>query len=245
MQLNRLFNPCSMGTDLVLADTVPYNNVMCDFYDRPGDDIYMTRQQVGQALGYSNPQKAIDNIHQRHKERLDKFSVTLNLRGSDGKTYVTTAYSAKGVYEICRWSRQPKADMFMDFVWEVVERLRKQQMTPPLTNAEIIDQAATKITAKLFPQFVKTVSATLSKDIVERIRSLPQGEQLLQPPEPIQQPKPKRQTITLYIVIAWDDENGTQVYKTKDYDKFIALVKDITLQGKQYTVERIKTTSYK
>ena len=112
-------------------------------------------------------------------------------------------------------------------------------------NEDLIDQAATKITAKLFPQFVKTVSATLSKDIVERIRSLPQGEQLLQPPEPVQQPKPKRQTITLYIVIAWDDENGTQVYKTKDYDKFIALVKDITLQGKQYTVERIKTTSYK
>lgn len=112
-------------------------------------------------------------------------------------------------------------------------------------NEDLIDQAATKITAKLFPQFVKTVSATLSKDIVERIRSLPQGEQLLQPPEPTQQPKPKRQTITLYIVIAWDDENGTQVYKTKDYDKFIALVKDITLQGKQYTVERIKTTSYK
>lgn len=112
-------------------------------------------------------------------------------------------------------------------------------------NEDLIDQAATKITAKLFPQFVKTVSATLSKDIVERIRSLPQGEQLLQLPEPVQQPKPKRQTITLYIVIAWDDENGTQVYKTKDYDKFIALVKDITLQGKQYTVERIKTTSYK
>lgn len=112
-------------------------------------------------------------------------------------------------------------------------------------NEDLIDQAATKITAKLFPQFVKTVSATLSKDIVERIRSLPQGEQLLQPPEPAQQPKPKRQTITLYIVIAWDDENGTQVFKTKDYDKFIALVKDITLQGKQYTVERIKTTSYK
>lgn len=105
-------------------------------------------------------------------------------------------------------------------------------------NEDLIDQAAIKITVKLFPQFVKTVSATLSKDIVERIRRLPQGEQLLQP-------KPKRQTITLYIVIAWDDENGTQVYKTKDYDKFIALVKDITLQGKQYTVERIKTTSYK
>lgn len=108
MLLNKLFNSNSIETDLILADTVPYNNVMCDFYDKPGDDIYMTRYQIGQALGYDNPQKAIDNIHQRHKERLDRFSVTLNLRGADGKTYRTTVYSAKGVYEICRYSRQPK-----------------------------------------------------------------------------------------------------------------------------------------
>lgn len=139
----------------------------------------------------------------------------------------------------------PKAMQFKEMYINEFNKMAAMLQKKRPNNEDLIDQAATKITAKLFPQFVKTVSATLSKDIVERIRSLPQGEQLLQPPEPIQQPKPKRQTITLYIVIAWDDENGTQVYKTKDYDKFIALVKDITLQGKQYTVERIKTTSYK
>ena len=139
----------------------------------------------------------------------------------------------------------PKAMQFKEMYINEFNKMAAMLQKKRPNNDDLIDQAATKITAKLFPQFVKTVSSTLSKDIVERIRSLPQGEQLLQPPEPTQQPKPKRQTITLYIVIAWDDENGTQVYKTKDYDKFIALVKDITLQGKQYTVERIKTTSYK
>lgn len=139
----------------------------------------------------------------------------------------------------------PKAMQFKEMYINEFNKMAAMLQKKRPNNEDLIDQAATKITAKLFPQFVKTVSSTLSKDIVERIRSLPQGEQLLQPPEPTQQPKPKRQTITLYIVIAWDDENGTQVYKTKDYDKFIALVKDITLQGKQYTVERIKTTSYK
>ena len=139
----------------------------------------------------------------------------------------------------------PKAMQFKEMYINEFNKMAAMLQKKRPNNEDLVDQAATKITAKLFPQFVKTVSSTLSKDIVERIRSLPQGEQLLQPPEPTQQPKPKRQTITLYIVIAWDDENGTQVYKTKDYDKFIALVKDITLQGKQYTVERIKTTSYK
>lgn len=142
----------------------------------------------------------------------------------------------------------PKAMQFKEMYINEFNKMAAMLQKRRPNNEDLIDQAATKITAKLFPQFVKTVSSTLSKDIVERIRSLPQGEQLLQPPqtaEPTEQPKPKRYTITLYIVIAWDDENGTQVYKTKDYDKFIALIKEITLQGKQYTVERIKTTSYK
>lgn len=119
-------------------------------------------------------------------------------------------------------------------------------------SEDLIEQAATKITSKLFPQFVKTVSSTLSKDIVERIRSLPQGEQLLQIPQAVEPTesvvpvkKPQRETITLYIVIAWDDKEGTQVYKTKNHDHFIALLREIIAQGKQYTVERIKTTSYK
>lgn len=111
---------------------------------------------------------------------------------------------------------------------------------------DLINQAATKITSKLFPQFVKTVSATLSKDIVEQIRSLPQGEQLLQQPvelAPVE--KPKKFFITLYIVMTWGDPEGVQVYKTTDHDKYINLLKDITAQHKQYTVERIQTVSYK
>lgn len=84
----------------------------------------MTRQQIGQALEYDNPQKAIDNIHAKHKDRLDKFSVTLKVRATDGKMYITTLYSAKGIYEICRWSRQPKADEFYDHVYDILEGLR-------------------------------------------------------------------------------------------------------------------------
>ena len=74
----------------------------------------MTREQIGRALEYSYPQESITKIHDRHRDRLDKFSVQVNLTSTDDKRYKTTVYSPKGIYEICRWSRQPKADAFMD-----------------------------------------------------------------------------------------------------------------------------------
>lgn len=97
----------------------------CNFYKDEDNNVYMTREQIGQALKYSNPQKAIDNIHSRNKERLNKFSVTLKLRATDGKQYNTTLYTEKGIYDICRFSKQPIADQFYDWVYEQIQLIRK------------------------------------------------------------------------------------------------------------------------
>ena len=152
----------------------------------------------------------------------------------DGFTMVAMGYTG------------PKAMQFKEaYINEFNKMEAMLQKTRPNAD-DLISQAATKITSKLFPQFVKTVSSTLSKDIVEQIRSLPQGEQLLQQPvelAPVE--KPKKFFITLYIVMTWGDPEGVQVFKTTDHDKYIALLKDITAQHKQYTVERIQTVSYK
>lgn len=101
----------------------------------------MTRNQIGNALGYGNPQKAMDNIHARNKGRLDQFSVTLKLSGTDGKLYDTHLYSEKGIYEIMRKSNQPKADDFYDFAYDVIEGLRKGELqikTTPQTYVEAL-----------------------------------------------------------------------------------------------------------
>ena len=152
----------------------------------------------------------------------------------DGFTMVAMGYTG------------PKAMQFKEaYINEFNKMEAMLQKTRPNAD-DLINQAATKITSKLFPQFVKTVSSTLSKDIVEQIRSLPQGEQLLQQPvelAPVE--KPKKFFITLYIIMTWGDPEGVQVFKTTDHDKYIALLKDITAQHKQYTVERIQTVSYK
>ena len=85
----------------------------------------MTREQIGSALEYKFPSDSIRTIHDRNQDRLDKFSVSIKLSGTDGKLYDTYVYNARGVYEICRFSRQPKADAFMDWAWDVIESIRK------------------------------------------------------------------------------------------------------------------------
>lgn len=104
-----------------------FGMVVCDYYGNGKGEFFMTRQQIGQALEYTNPNKDIDTLHRRHKERLDKFSTTVTLRVVEGTRNVNRKmllYSAKGVYEICRWSRQPKADEFYDHVYDILEGLR-------------------------------------------------------------------------------------------------------------------------
>lgn len=111
-----------------LAKKSNFGIVECGFWTDKNNEVWMTREQIGTALGYSDPNKAISNIHARNKDRLDKFSVTPKLRGTDGKAYDTYLYNHKGLYEICRLSRQPKADAFMDWAWDVIESIRKHGM---------------------------------------------------------------------------------------------------------------------
>ena len=113
--------------NLKLVETDVFNEIAtCDFWSNANNECLVTREQIGRALGYSNPTKAIDNIHRKHRERIDKFSTTLTLGVLEGDRYVERErilYNRKGIMEICRWSRQPLADKFMDWCWEIMDRL--------------------------------------------------------------------------------------------------------------------------
>ncbi len=103
----------------------PFGKMFVDVWQGENGEIFMTREQIGTALEYGEPSDAIRKIHERNKKRLDKFSVMDKLSGTDGKLYDTYIYSAKGIYEICRHSSQPKADAFYDWVYEAIESIRK------------------------------------------------------------------------------------------------------------------------
>lgn len=129
-QIGRKGNEIMENTELQLVKSEQFYGVDCDFYKGNDDEMWLTRNQIAEALEYNKKGDAIENIHRKHRDRLDKFSVTLKLRGTDKKRYNTYMYNERGVMEICRWSRQPKANEFMDWVWDIVQAYRHGTLQP-------------------------------------------------------------------------------------------------------------------
>ena len=111
--------------NLKLIKEDDFLGIKCDFYKDSNNNIYMTREQVGKALQYSDPIRNISKLHERNKERLDRFSVVVKLTTTDKKQYDTTLYIERGIYEVCRFSKQPVANDFYDWVYDKVELIRK------------------------------------------------------------------------------------------------------------------------
>lgn len=61
--------------NLQLVKTENFNDLSCDFYSSE-DDIWMTRNQIGEALEYADPRKAIQNIHDKNKNRFVENQVS-------------------------------------------------------------------------------------------------------------------------------------------------------------------------
>lgn len=125
-------------TTLKLITTENFGDLQCNFYRNINDDVLLTREQVGTALEYSDPSKAIQKIHLKHKDRLESLCLrTEEIRypqnGGVGVNVETVYYTERGIMEICRWSRQNKANQFMDWVWDIVEKYR---------NRDIVDVSA-------------------------------------------------------------------------------------------------------
>lgn len=133
--MGRKGNKIMENTELQLVKSEQFYGVNCDFYKRNDDEMWLTRKQIGEALEYNKGKRAITDIHSKHKDRLDKFSIRMRIRGSQnetpsGGTQLTTLYNERGVMEICRWSRQPKANEFMDWVWDIVQAYRHGTLQP-------------------------------------------------------------------------------------------------------------------
>lgn len=132
--------------NLTLITTETFNNLPCNFYRNMNDDILLTREQIGQALEYTDPSKAIRKIHLKHKDRLDElcirikdktFDSTQNGASREQNDNLITEriyYTEKGIMEICRWSRQKNANIFMDWVWNIIEKYRHNELIPDLSQ---------------------------------------------------------------------------------------------------------------
>lgn len=120
--------------ELALVKQGDFLGTLCDFYKDEQDNIYMTREQISQALEYKDS-KAVEKIHERNKKELDKESVEIarfnNIRQNVGdfkpsKIHpFTTLYNENGVYDICFFSSQPVAIEFRKWVMDRIREIRK------------------------------------------------------------------------------------------------------------------------
>ena len=119
-----------MSNELQLLTTREFNGVTLDCYKVEDDssDFWATREQIGQLLGYKRPRHAIANLHNRYRERLDKFSGVLKLSTPSGGTQNVIVYNFKGLLEICRYSNQPNANEVIDKLWEIADEIRRTGM---------------------------------------------------------------------------------------------------------------------
>lgn len=151
-----------------------------NIYQNENDDVFMTREQIGQALEYSEPRKAIQKIHERNKERLDRFSGVTKLTTPQGTKQETVIYNEKGIYEIIRYSKQPKADAFYDWVYDLLSKLRKgeYQVVKPQTEQEKLQIEKMKAEARLMN--ARTRQAKLILDMQKNKTLSPVAVELLQ-----------------------------------------------------------------
>ncbi len=158
-----------MTNNLKLITTENFGDLPCNFYRNMNDDILLTREQIGIALEYSNPIDSIYKIHKRHKERMDNLSICL----PDGLGHEIYYYTQRGIMEICRWSKSNKANQFMDWVWDIIEKYRNNKLTPQMEMKPITDaitsmtQAITTLTANM---------STMQQDMQELKQQQPQIE---------------------------------------------------------------------
>lgn len=156
-------------SNLKLITTETFNNMSCNFYRNMNDDILLTREQIGQALEYANPIKAIQKIHDKHKDRLDELSIRIKSETLDvpqngvGRNLMTERvyYTERGIMEICRWSRQSKANEFMDWVWDIIEKYRHNELIPDLAQVTSALAAITN-TFTVLTQAVTTMQQDIS-----------------------------------------------------------------------------------
>ena len=108
------------------------------------DEAWFTRSQIGKALEYADPQKSILIIHKRHKARMDKFSKMCKFYTQYGRQegYV---YNVRGVIEICKLSKQPKAETVMDDICEMAKKIVKEGHDTALTDETLRDRVQQRI----------------------------------------------------------------------------------------------------
>lgn len=111
-------------TKMELLTQENFGEMEVSFYKDENEDVFMTRNQIGAALEYKNPNDAIRLLHKRH-ESLSKNATRSHLVAEDGKKYLTTLYNIEGVKKLVSCSKKPQIvkERFLDLLEVSLEKV--------------------------------------------------------------------------------------------------------------------------
>lgn len=105
----------------------PFNNgTPLDYIEQDGQ-ILFTADEIGQHLGYANPSHAINKLFRQNQAELKHYSVETKTVATDGKQYVTRAFSEEGVYILSMLARTNEAKRFRARVALLLRRVRRER----------------------------------------------------------------------------------------------------------------------
>ena len=133
-------------SNLVLAKSEVFRGVTCDFWRSEDKDSYfMTSEQLGMALGYSDPTKGITNVVDRNEYLKDvEFSTYLKLRKVEGSREVERelrVFTEDGIMEVSMLAKTQIGREFRARVRKILKELRKgtvkafKQIDPAIIEA--------------------------------------------------------------------------------------------------------------
>lgn len=104
-----------------------FNDVRLHLISSGEGDYLVPGEEIGKALGYSEPRKQIGKLFERNKEILDtpKCSGVVSVTTPGGVQEVR-CYTGRGVRALLMYSRQPKAREFQEWVLDLLDELEKE-----------------------------------------------------------------------------------------------------------------------
>lgn len=113
---------------LSIVKSEQFGNVQCDFWRNENGDVFMTIDQLAQALGYAS-KSGIENIISRNEYLADpEFSSTHKLWVVEGERKVNRErriFTEDGIYEVTMLSKTKVAREFRAWVRKVLKSLRR------------------------------------------------------------------------------------------------------------------------